>query len=114
MDHEDFSEALRITYHSRETVALVANRVKRTANGKLDRDLLIDARTLSTEDVSGGNKKFSAVLYAAFFSPEGKMLGNQSLMLLHMDPNQPPGKSQLRMAVRDNRTGHTGSWRAPL
>ena len=35
-------------------------------------------------------------------------------MLLHMDLNQPSGRNQLRIAVRDNRTGHTGSLSAPL
>jgi hypothetical protein len=60
------------------------------------------------------------------------MLGNQSLkvdqafdaatytqilqkgMLLHMDLNVPVGKNELRMAVRDNRTGNTGTLSAPL
>jgi len=72
------------------------------------------------------------VLYTAIFSPDGKMLGSQSLkvdqafdaatyqqivskgMLLHLDLNQPTGNNQLRMVVRDNRTGHTGSLSAPL
>ena len=31
----------------------------------------------------------------------------QKGMLLHMDMNLPPGKNELRMAVRDNRTGNT-------
>ena len=95
-------------------------------------DFLVDAHTLSTEDVSGGNKKFNVVLYAASFAPDGKMLGNQSIkvdqafdagtyqqillkgMLLHMDLQPPAGASQLRMAVEDNRTGHNGSLTAPL
>jgi VWFA-related protein len=115
-----------------DTLVTFSAQVKPAGNGKLGLDFLIDAHTLSTEDVSGGNKKFNVVLYAAFFSPDGKMQGNQSLkvdqafdagtyqqildkgMLLHMDLNQPPGKSELRMAVRDNRTGHTGSLSAPL
>ena len=100
--------------------------------GKLGLDFLVDAHTLSTEDVSGGNNKFNVVLYAASFAPDGKMLGNQSIkvdqafdagtyqqilvkgMLLHMDLKPPAGASQLRMAVEDNRTGHTGSLTAPL
>ena len=75
---------------------------------------------------------FNVVLYAAIFAPDGKMVGNQSLkvdqafdaatyqkivekgMLLHMDLNLPPGKNELRMAVRDNRTGNTGTLSAPL
>ncbi len=78
--------------------------------GKAGLDFLVDARTLSAEDVSGGNKKFNVVLYAAIFAPDGRMLGNQSLkvdqafdaatykqivqkgMLLHMDLNVPVGE----------------------
>lgn len=115
-----------------DTLVTFSAQVKPTGAGKLGVDFLVDARTLSTEDVSGGNKKFNVVLYTAIFSPDGKMLGSQSLkvdqafdtatyqqivskgMLLHMDLNQPAGKNQLRMVVRDNRTGHTGSLSAPL
>jgi VWFA-related protein len=115
-----------------DTLVTFSAQVKPAGAGKLGVDLLLDARTLSTEDVSGGNKKFNVVLYAAVFTPDGKMLGSQSLkvdqafdagtyqqivskgMLLHIDLNQPPGKNELRIAVRDNRTGHTGSLTAPL
>ena len=114
------------------TLVTFSAQVKPAASGKLGVDFLVDANTLSTEDVSGGNKKFNVVLYAAIFAPDGKMLGSQSLkvdqafdaatyqqivgkgMLLHMDLNLPPGKSELRMAVRDNRTGNTGTLTAPL
>jgi VWFA-related protein len=115
-----------------DTLVTFSAQVKPTGAGKLGVDFLVDARTLSTEDVSGGNKKFNVVLYTAIFSLDGKMLGSQSLkvdqafdsatyqqivskgMLLHMDLNQPTGKNQLRMVVRDNRTGHTGSLSASL
>lgn len=115
-----------------DTLVTFSAQVKPAASGKLGVDFLVDARTLSVEDVSGGNKKFNVVLYAAIFAPDGKMLGSQSLrvdqafdvatyqqivgkgMLLHMDLNLPPGKNELRMAVRDNRTGNTGTLTAPL
>lgn len=115
-----------------DTLVTFSAQVKPAGAGKLGVDFLVDARTLSTEDVSGGNKKFNVVLYAAIFAPDGKMLRSQSLkvdqafdagtyqqivskgMLLHIDLNQPPGKNELRIAVRDNRTGHTGSLTAPL
>jgi VWFA-related protein len=115
-----------------DTLVTFSAQVKPAASGKLGVDFLVDARTLSTEDVSGGNKKFNVVLYAAIFASDGKLLGNQSLkvdqafdaatyqkivekgMLLHMDLNLPPGKNELRMAVRDNRTGNTGTLSAPL
>jgi hypothetical protein len=114
------------------TLVTFSAQVKPAASGKLGVDFLVDANTLSTEDVSGGNKKFNVVLYAAIFAPDGKMLGSQSLkvdqafdaatyqqivgkgMLLHMDLNLPPGKNELHMAVRDNRTGNTGTLTAPL
>jgi VWFA-related protein len=115
-----------------DTLVTFSAQVKPAGAGKLGVDFLVDAHTLSTEEVSGGNKKFNVVLYAAIFAPDGKMLGSQSLkvdqafdagtyqqivskgMLLHIDLNQPPGKNELRIAVRDNRTGHTGSLTAPL
>jgi hypothetical protein len=114
------------------TLMTFSAQVKPAGGGKVSVDFLVDAHTLSTEDVSGGNKKFNLVLYTGIFAPDGKMLGSQSLkvdqafdaatyqqiltkgMLLHIDMNQPPGKNQLRMAVRDNHTGHTGSLTASL
>jgi VWFA-related protein len=114
------------------TLVTFSAQVKPAGGGKVSVDFLVDAHTLSTEDVSGGNKKFNLVLYTGIFAPDGKMLGSQSLkvdqafdaatyqqiltkgMLLHIDMNQPPGKNQLRMAVRDNHTGHTGSLTASL
>jgi hypothetical protein len=123
------SEALQDS--APDTLVTFSAQVKPAGSGKLGLDFLIDAHTLSAEDVSGGNKKFNLVLYAAFFAPDGKMLGNQSLkvdqafdagtyqqildkgMLLHMDVNLPQAKSELRMVVRDNRTGNTGALRAP-
>jgi hypothetical protein len=126
---QEVVEALRD--RAPDTLVTFSAQVKPAA-GKLSVDFLIDAGTLSTEDVSGGNKKFNVVLYAAVFAPDGKLLGNQSLkvdqafdvptyqqivskgMLLHMDLTAPQGKNELRLAVRDNRTGHTGTLTAPL
>jgi hypothetical protein len=62
-----------------DTQVTFSAQVKPVANGKLGVDFLVDGRTLSTEDVSGGNKKFNVVLYVAIFAADGKMLGNQSL-----------------------------------
>ena len=62
-----------------DTLVTFSAQVKPGAGGKAALDFLIDARTLSAEDVSGGNKKFNVVLYAAIFAPDGRMLGNQSL-----------------------------------
>ncbi|HUM06247.1 MAG TPA: VWA domain-containing protein [Terriglobales bacterium] len=95
-------------------------------------DFLVDPTTVSAEDVSGGQKRVNMVLYAAMFSPDGKMLGNRSLkvdqafdtatyqkilqqgMLLHIDLEQSPSKgNEIRLAVRDNRTGNIGTLIAP-
>ena len=95
-------------------------------------DFLVDPASISAEDASGG-KKINMVLYAAMFSPDGKMLGNKSMkvdqtfdgdtykkilqqgMLLHIDLDQAPGKNnEVRMAVRDNRTGNVGTLTAPV
>ena len=115
-----------------DTLVTFSAQVKPAGNNKLGVDFLIDPQSLTTEDVSGRNKKFNMVVYAAIFTPDGRMLGSQSVkvdqafdaatyqqivqkgMLLHMDLNLPPGKNELRMAIRDSRTGHTGTLTAPL
>lgn len=94
-------------------------------------DFLVDPSTISAED-SGGGKKINMVLYAAMYSPEGKMLGNKSMkvdqvfdaatyktilqqgMLMHIDLDQAPAKgNEVRLAVRDNRTGNIGTLSVP-
>ena len=115
-----------------DTLVTFSAQVKPAGNNKLGVDFLIDPQSLTTEDVAGRNKKFNMVVYAAIFTPDGRMLSSQSVkvdqafdaatyqqivqkgMLLHMDLNLPPGKNELRMAIRDNRTGHTGTLTAPL
>lgn len=99
--------------------------------GKLGVDFLVDANTLSVEDVSAG-KRLNIAFYVTMFSPQGKMLAQRSQkvdrafpadvykqivdkgMLLHMDLDPQPGSSQVRLAVQDNRTGLVGSIDAPL
>lgn len=101
------------------------------AHGKVGVDFLVDASTLSAEDVSDG-KKLNVAFYAAIYSPQGKMLGQRSQkverafpsdvykqivekgMLLHMDLDAQPGGAQVRLAVQDNKTGLVGTINAPL
>jgi VWFA-related protein len=101
------------------------------AKGKIGVDFLVDASTVSTEEVSG-EKKINVVFYTTAFSGNGKMVASQSekvdrtfdantyqqLMqhgiLLHMDLALPPDATQLRLAVQDSRTGLVGSLNAPL
>ena len=115
-----------------DTLITFRAQVKPTDKGKIGVDFLVDANALSTEDGSGGSKKLNVALYAAVYSPQGKMIGNKSTlvaqsfdantyqqivqhgMLVHMDLDPVPGKNQLRLAVRDNRTGYIGTIEAPL
>ena len=77
-------------------------------------------------------KKFNVTFWATVFAPDGKMLANRSMkvdqtfnsdsyqqilqkgMLLHMDLDAQPANSQLRLAVRDERTGGIGTVLASL
>jgi len=95
-------------------------------------DFLVDAHTLSTDDSSGG-KKFNFSYYAAVFSNDGKIVTNRSMkvdqtfnadvyqqilqhgIMLHMDMDVSPAPNeQLRLVVRDERTGYMGSTVGPL
>ncbi len=51
-----------------DTLVTFSAQVKPAGADKLGVDFLVDAHTLSTEDVSGGNKKFNVVLYTAIFT----------------------------------------------
>ncbi len=112
------------------TLVTFSARVKPTDKGKVGVDFLVDAHSLTVKD-SGGKKKFDVDLYSAMFSAEGKMLSNHSQkiaqefpdnvyqqimqqgMLVHMDLDPPQGKNnQVRLAVRDNATGHIGTLNA--
>jgi VWFA-related protein len=92
--------------------------------GKIGVTYLVDASTLSAEDVTGG-KRMNVVFYATIYSPDGKVTANSSQkvdhtfdantyqqivqkgLMLHMDLDPQPG--QLRLAVQDGRTGLVGT-----
>jgi len=115
------------------TLVAFSARVKPPAEnkGKLGVDFLVDANTFSAEDAKGG-KKIDVSFYAALFSSSGKMLKNASMranqtlgaddyqqvmqrgMLLHMDLDPQKDAKDLRLGVRDNRTGYVGTIDAPL
>lgn len=126
---QEVAEALRV--ETPATLVTFKAQIKPAPKG-IGIDFLIDPSTVSAEDVSGGRKRLNMVLYAAMFSPEGKMMGNNSLkvdqafdadtyqkiaqqgMLMHIDLDQPSAKgNEVRMAVRDNRTGNIGTLAAP-
>jgi len=115
-------------------VAFTARALPASANpaaGKVGIDFLVDASTLSAEDSPGG-KRLNVAFYATVFSPQGRMLAQRSQkvdrsfttdiykqilekgMLLHIDIDDQPGDSQLRLAVQDNKTGLVGTLDFPL
>ena len=114
------------------TLVTFRAQAKPSANGKLGVDFLVDADTLSTEDSSNGGKKFSVSFFAALYSATGKMLKNESIranpsvkaedykqilqhgMMVHMDLDQLAEAKDLRLAVRDDRTGYVGTINAPV
>ena len=108
------------------TLVTFSAQVKPGEKGKIAIAFLVDASTLSVEEVSGG-KKLSFAYYAALFSPEGKMIENRSQkaeqtfkddvyrqilqqgILLKLDLDGTSNKGQLRLAVQDLRTGMVGT-----
>jgi hypothetical protein len=115
------------------TLVTFSARAKTGDKGKLGVDFLVDAHTLSAEDASGGGKKFDFSYYAAIFSSDGKILTSRSMkvdqafnaetyqkilqsgIMLHMDMGAAPARNeQLRLVVRDERTGYVGSVIGPL
>jgi hypothetical protein len=102
----------------------------KSAPGKIGLDYLVDASTLAAEDASGG-KRFNVDFFATAFSPQGKMMVDRNMhvdhtfdaatyqqilqhgLLMHMDLDPQAGARQLRLAVRDNRSGLVGTVSAP-
>jgi VWFA-related protein len=121
---QQVAEALRD--NAPATLVTFSAQVKPGEKGKLAIAFLVDANSLSAEEVSGG-KKLSFAYYAALFSPEGKMIENRSQkveqtfkedvyrqvlqqgILLKMDLDVKSDKGQLRLAVQDLRTGMVGT-----
>jgi VWFA-related protein len=123
---QEVSEALRASIPA--TLVIFSARAKTNDKGKLHVDFLVDPTSLSSGEASGGAKKLNVSLYAAVFSAEGKMIANRSLkvdqefkadtyqqvrqhgMLVPMDLDiAPAANTQLRLAVRDERTGFIGT-----
>jgi hypothetical protein len=128
---QEVAETLRSNIPA--TLVTFSARAKTGDKGKLGIDFLVDPRTLSAEDASGGSKKFNFSYYAAIFSNDGKILTSRSMkvdqafnadtyqkilqsgIMLHMDMDAAPAANeQLRLVVRDERTGYMGSVVGPL
>lgn len=93
---------------------------------------LVRAESFTTEEASGGGRQLNLDCFAAAFTPDGKPAANggqtvntavtaeqfvqiqQQGLLLPMQVTLPPGRYELRLAVRDNRTGYFGTLTVPL
>jgi hypothetical protein len=128
---QEVAETLRTNVPA--TQITFSARAKKNDKGKLAVDFLIDARTLSAEDASGGKKKLNFTYYAAVLGSDGKIRTMRSMkvdqafpsdtyekilqhgILLHMDLDAAAAPDeQLRLVVLDERTGCIGSTVGPL
>jgi VWFA-related protein len=114
-----------------DTQVTFSAQVKAGDKGKVNVTFLVDPNTVSAEGASGG-KKVNFILYAAVYSPEGKMIENRSTKVDHtfdaatfqkvlqqgilvpMELDAQPGKNNLRLAVQDVRTGLVGTINASM
>jgi VWFA-related protein len=114
-----------------DTLVTFQARVLPNGPGTARVEFLVDANALSVEDDAVG-KKFDAGFYVAGCSSDGRVLKveqadfNKSLSLdvyqkmvregmrLHLDVPIAPGSDNLRLAVRDNRTGYVGTLTAAI
>jgi VWFA-related protein len=126
---EDVASALQVNAPATQVTFMA--QTKPTNPGKMQVIFLIDAHTLSAEDSSDG-VKMNVNLYAAIYSSDGKMLGNQGIkidrmfdaasykqilskgMMVPIDMKIPSGGTELRLAVLDNKTGFIGTVSGPL
>jgi hypothetical protein len=93
---------------------------------------MVDTRTLSSEPQPNGGHRFSLEFHAAAFSPDGSLAAHTDTQVntyasrasyerirddglpFHTSLQLPPGRYQLRLVVRDIRTGYLGSLDVPL
>ena len=126
---QDLAEALRDGIAT--TLVGFKAQLKPGEKGKTRVLFLVDAHTLSAEDASGG-KKLSVTFYAAPVGADGKVSGIRTLkvdqavkpeiyqqilqqgLMTPLDVDVPAGVKQVRLAVRDERTGNVGTVDATL
>ena len=102
------------------------------AGGKTRVQFLVDPKSFSAEDVEGGKKHLSLNFYVSAFSPDGKLVKNEGKvvdatleaeqfaqvqkmgLLMPLELSLGKGDYQLRLAVRDNRTGFIGTLGIPI
>ncbi len=125
----DVAEALEVNAPATQ-VSFMAQ-AKPTDPGKMRVIFLVDAHTLSAEDVGGG-KKMNVIMYASVYDRQGKNLETRSTkidrsfdaatyqqiltkgMMVPIDMDIPAGGQELRLAVLDNKTGFIGTADGPL
>jgi VWFA-related protein len=126
---QDVASALQVNAPATQVTFMA--QTKPTNPGKMQVIFLIDAHTLSAEDSVDG-VKMNVNVYAAIYSLDGKMLGNQGIkidrmfdaasyqqilakgMMVPIDMEIPAGGTVLRLAVLDNKTGFIGTVSGPL
>jgi VWFA-related protein len=95
-------------------------------------DFMVDTRTLSSEPMTNGGHHFSLEFHAAAFSPDGTLVAHTDTQVstwagrasyegiredglpFHTTLQLPAGRYQMRLLVRDIRTGYLGSVDVPL
>jgi len=126
---QELAEAMRDGIPS--TLVGFKAQLKPGEKGKARVLFLVDAHTLSAEDASGG-KKLNVSFYAGPVGADGKVSGIRTLkvdqavkpevyqqilqqgLMTPLDVDVPAGVKQLRLAVRDERTGNVGTIDATL
>jgi VWFA-related protein len=126
---QEVAEALRDALPA--TLVAFKAQVKPGEKGKVRVVFLVDAHTLTAEDASGG-KKLNVTFYAAPVGTDGKISGTHSLkvdqafkpevyqqilqqgMMTPLDVDLPANAKEVRLAVRDERTGNVGTIDAPV
>ncbi|PYX94166.1 MAG: hypothetical protein DMG71_13325, partial [Acidobacteria bacterium] len=95
-------------------------------------DFLVDMSTLSAPQDKDGKRAYDVEFHVAAFAPDGKLAGHTDIKLkaaikpeeyaalrqqglpFHTQLELPPGRYQIRLAVRDDRTGFLGTTGMPL
>jgi hypothetical protein len=107
--------------------------VRPPENGKVKVIFQVDTNTISTEDAANGAKKLNVDFYATIFGSDGKVISTKGMkvnqafpadvyqqiqqkgMQVGLELDAPTGKdNEVRLVVRDNRTGYVGSLQAKL
>ncbi|MFQ5776939.1 MAG: VWA domain-containing protein [Terriglobia bacterium] len=102
------------------------------AHAQVQVEFLVDAHTLAFEEIRESRRRCDVDFLVAAFSPEGKVVASSSRTLgaalppetyarfrrnglpFRMPLELEPGRYQLRLVVRDNRTGLLGATTVPL